>query len=86
MATKDDDAPEGYVKESDLDAIIAKKMVDREQAHEKELTAARARAPQLVVPAHAGGPGNDNHRESWSLAEQEAAARGDDLEHWHDDE
>jgi hypothetical protein len=46
--------------------------------------AVAARAPFLLVPADGGGPGNDNHQVSWSLAMQEAARRGEWLEEWGD--
>jgi hypothetical protein len=82
---RDDDTSGEYVKASDVDALIATKLAERDAAHEKEMTKARAAMPQLQVAAHSGGPGVDNHRPSWSKAEQEASQAGEDLDHWHDD-
>lgn len=71
-------APEGYISRAELDQILA----ERDRKHEEELATVKARLPQLQVPAHGGGPGNDQHQNSWNLAEQEAAARGEVLDHW----
>ncbi|HVH71534.1 MAG TPA: hypothetical protein VNB49_10540 [Candidatus Dormibacteraeota bacterium] len=56
----------------------------RIEALEKALTSTAARVPQLVVPAHGGGPGNDQHQAAWSKAEQEWAQAhpGELLDHW----
>lgn len=80
------DTSEQYVRAEDVDRIIAERLAERDKQHEQETAKLRALTPQLVVSQHGGGPGNDNHRPSWSLAEQEAAARGEDFEHWHDGE
>lgn len=52
---------------------------------EKQLAASNARVtamtPQSGVPANGGGPGVNNHLDSWSLAQQEAANAGE----WHDE-
>jgi hypothetical protein len=85
---QDTDNPETtqeYVKASDVNALIEKRLAERDAAHEKEMTKARAAIPQLQVGANAGGPGVDNHRPSWSKAEQEAAQAGEDFDYWHDD-
>lgn len=66
----------------DFDTRFEKAMAAERAKHEKEMQATLARVPQLDVPAHSGGPGNDNHQRSWSLADQEAAMRGDTLDHW----
>lgn len=71
-------APEGYISRSDLEQILQ----ERDQRHAEEMEAVKARLPQLQVPAHSGGPGFDNHQKSWNLSEQEAAARGEHLDHW----
>lgn len=68
----------GTITRDELERILA----DREAAHREELQAARAGFPSAQVPAHSGGPGADNHQRSWSLVEQEAALRGETLDHW----
>jgi hypothetical protein len=75
-STKVDDA----IQEA-VDRALAK----RDQEHAAEVAKLRAQVPQLVVAQHGGGPGNDNHRPSWNLAEQEAARRGEELPHWYPD-
>jgi hypothetical protein len=75
-----------YIHRSDIDRVIEEKLAERDKQHAAETAKLRNLVPQLVVSQHGGGPGNDNHRPSWNLAEQEAAARGEDLDHWHDDE
>jgi hypothetical protein len=74
-----------YVRADEVDRIIAEKLAERDRQHAKETEQLRSLVPQLVVPMHAGGPGNDNHRPSWNLAEQEAASRGEHLDHWDDE-
>lgn len=68
---------------TDLDAIIAEKVAAalalREQQHADQVTALRAMIPDHTIPQNGAGPGIAIRR-SWSLAEQEAAARGED--HW----
>lgn len=83
----EDGNKEQYVPLSELDKIIAERVSAalREQAdeHAKNMAAALQQAnPGNLVPAHAGGPGHGRHQRSWSLAEQEAAARGEVLDHW----
>jgi len=72
----------GYVSVADLDEIIARKLAERDAEYAAQLASVRALIPVAVVPAHGGGPGNDNHQKSWNLAEQEAAQRGEVLDHW----
>lgn len=67
-----------YISRADLEAILAA----RDAQHAAEMEAVRNQLPTLVVPANGGGPGNDNHQASWSLAEQEAAQRGETLSTW----
>jgi hypothetical protein len=73
-----------FISRAELEKILA----ERDQAHRQELAAVRATVPAAMVPMHGGGPGVDKHQRSWSLAEQEIAARGDVLDHWEglDDE
>jgi hypothetical protein len=75
-------------KESKVDDAIQeavnKALAERDKEHATEIARLQAQVPQLVVAQHGGGPGNDNHRPSWNLAEQEAAREGQDLDHWHD--
>lgn len=71
-------APEGYISRAELDAILA----ERDRQHAEQVEAVRAQLPRALVPAHGGGPGNDNHQKSWCLAEQELAQRGESLDHW----
>lgn len=70
------------ISRADLDAYIQAKLDERDAEHAAQLASVRALIPVAMVSAHAGGPGTDNHQRSWSLAEQEAAARGEVLEHW----
>jgi len=76
--TRVDNPPSGYISREELDRILA----ERDQKHAEEMAVVRSRLPVAIVPANAGGPGNDNHQVSWSLAEQEAAARGEMLDTW----
>jgi hypothetical protein len=69
---------DGYISRADLEEILA----ERDRNHKAELAAARSAMPQAMVAAHAGGPGSDQHQVSWNLAEQEAAQRGEMLDHW----
>lgn len=69
----------GYISREELEAILA----ERDKKHAEELSAVRAKVPVAMVPANSGGPGIDQHQVSWSLVEQEAAARGDVLDHWN---
>lgn len=62
----------------ELDKILK----ERDAEHAKQLAAARTGFPAAMVHANAGGPGTDNHQASWSQAEQEAAVRGEILDHW----
>lgn len=71
-------APSGYISREELEHILA----ERDRAHAEEIASVKSRLPVAVVPQHSGGPGNDNHQNSWNLAEQEAAARGEILDHW----
>lgn len=71
--------PQGdYISRADLEAILAA----RDAEHAAEMEAVRNQLPTLVVPANGGGPGNDKHQVSWSLAEQQAAQRGETLPTW----
>ncbi len=67
---------------SEVDKIIRDALAEQQRAHDQELADVRQMLPTAMVPAHGGGPGVDNHQSSWSLAEQEAAARGETLDHW----
>lgn len=80
MATEPNygDAPEGFVSRAELDAILA----DRDAKHAEAMAAVKSKLPVAMVAANSGGPGTDNHQASWSLAEQEAAAKGQVLDHW----
>jgi len=71
-------APSGYVSREELDHLLA----ERDRKHAADVEQYKSRVPQLMVAANAGGPGSDNHQRSWSLAEQEVAARGEILDHW----
>lgn len=69
------------------DTVYTKSDVDKMIADLKEeLSAANAkiaaRIPDALIVQNGGGPGNDNHQSSWSLAEQELAQAGKTLEHW----
>ena len=74
----------GMLTRDEVDRLISEKLAERDRDHAAEVAKLQAQVPQLVVSAHGGGPGNDNHLRSWSLADQEAARRGDDLDHWHE--
>jgi hypothetical protein len=73
-----DPAPEGYISLAQLEELLTA----RDKQHAEELAVVKARVPIAIVPANAGGPGNDQHQDSWSLAEQEVAAKGEVLDHW----
>jgi hypothetical protein len=75
-STKVDDA---------IQEAVDRALAQRDKEHAAELAKLQAQVPTLVVAQHGGGPGNDNHRPSWNLAEQEAARNGEDLDHWHDE-
>ena len=72
-----------HLTDEELDARIAAAVAKANAQYAEQLAAVRAKLPVSQVPAHAGGPGVDNHRASWSQAEQEASQRGEDYEHWH---
>lgn len=63
-------------------AEVEEILAERDRRHSEELAQARAGFPQSSVAMYAGGPGVDNHQPSWSQVEQEAAARGEKLDHW----
>lgn len=72
--------PEGdtvYTK-SDVDKMLADLKDELSKANQK----IAARIPNALIVQNGGGPGNDNHQSSWSLAEQELAQAGETLEHW----
>lgn len=71
-----------YVRMDEVEALIERRLKERDEEHARELAEVRATMPQLTVREHGGGPGNDNHQASWSLAEQEAAGRGETLDTW----
>lgn len=71
-------APEGYISREELEQILA----ERDRKHAETMETFRARLPIAMVPAHSAGPGINNHQASWSKAEQEAAQRGETLDHW----
>lgn len=73
--------PAGYVKREDVEEIVRQAIEKRDAEHAKETEQLRAALPADLTPAHSGGP-QHRKRASWSLAEQEAALRGDHLEHW----
>lgn len=80
---EDNPPPQGSDETITLTRAELYKLLDeRDQKHAEELAAVRAKLPVALVPAHAGGPGIDRHQASWSLAEQEHAARGEELDHW----
>jgi hypothetical protein len=71
--------PDGeYISRTELEALLE----ERDKKHAEAMAEVRAKLPVAMVPAHSGGPGIDQHQKSWSLAEQEAAARGEMLDHW----
>lgn len=76
--TETTEAPAGYISRAELEKILA----ERDKAHAETIAAIKSRMPVAVVAQHGGGPGNDHHQESWNLAEQEAARRGETLDHW----
>lgn len=79
MTPKSDTPPSSdSISRSELNEILA----ERDRKHAEEMAEVRLHVPQAMVAANSGGPGSDNHQRSWSLAEQEVAARGDVLEHW----
>lgn len=77
-ATETTNAPSGYISREQLDEILAA----RDAKHAEEMAQARSRIPVAQVAMHGGGPGIDQHQVSWNLAEQEAARRGESLDHW----
>jgi hypothetical protein len=79
--TEQQQAPQ-FVNLSDVQQMIADALAENDKKHAEELATVRAAFPQALVPANSGGPGIDNHRPSWNLAEQEAANRGEHLPHW----
>lgn len=81
-----DSEPQPTSREDEISAAVERALAKRDRQHAQETAKLRNQVPTLVVSAHGGGPGNDNHRPSWNLAEQEAAARGEHLDHWDDDE
>jgi len=66
----------------EVNRLIAEAIRQRDEEHEAQLAEVRQMLPTAMVPANGGGPGVDNHQVSWSLAEQEAAAAGETLDHW----
>lgn len=64
------------VSVADLDALIAERMQARDLEHQREIEDMQARIPSDTIPMHGAGPGLSKRR-SWSLAEQEAAHRGE---------
>jgi hypothetical protein len=74
---------EQMFSKDDVAQMIQDALDKRDKDHAEQLAAVRAAYPQALVPIHGGGPGSDNHQPSWSLAEQEAATRGED--HWSGD-
>lgn len=81
---REENAPDkgSMLTRDEVDRIIAERLEERDKHHAEEVARLQAQVPQLVVPAHGGGPGNDNHQRSWNLAEQEAARAGEHLDHW----
>lgn len=67
-----------FISRSEVEALLA----ERDRKHAEELAAIQSKLPIAQVAAHGGGPGIDNHQQSWNLAEQEAAQRGELLDHW----
>lgn len=76
--TQTDAPPVGYISLAQLEEVLA----ERDRKHAEQMESVRAQIPVAQVPANSGGPGNDHHQKSWSLAEQEAAQRGETLDHW----
>jgi hypothetical protein len=74
----DTSVPEGYMSRDEVLALLE----ERDKQHAEDMAAVRARVPVAMVAANGGGPGVDQHQVSWSLAEQEAAQRGEVLDHW----
>lgn len=66
-----------------IDAKVAERVAATEEAHAKALAEAYSLVPRNTIPNYGGGPTVNNIRPSWSLAEQELARSGEDLEHWH---
>jgi hypothetical protein len=80
--TPDSPPDEKYMSRAEVEALLA----EREEKANARVARARASVPQALVPAHGGGPGVDQHQRSWSQAEQEAAQRGEVLDHWEVDD
>lgn len=77
--TKDEET----VPLSEVQRLIDEALNKRDKENADNMAAALAAAnPGNTVPAHSGGPGHGRHQRSWNLAEQEAAARGETLDHW----
>jgi hypothetical protein len=72
----DPNAGSGYVKQEDVEAIVARAIAERDKQHAEEVASLRAVMPVALVPANSGGPGYDDHRQSWNLAAQEIAQSG----------
>lgn len=70
--------PAGYMSREEVLELLA----ERDRKHAEEMATVKSRLPVAMVPMHSGGPGIDQHQDSWNLAEQEAAARGEILDHW----
>lgn len=83
---REENAPDkgGMLTRDEVDRLIAERLEERDRTHAEEVARLQAQVPQLVVSAHGGGPGNDNHQRSWNLAEQEAARAGEHLDHWRE--
>lgn len=81
-ADKPADTSASYMSREEVEALLA----ERDAKAEARVARARASVPQAQVPEHGGGPGVDQHQRSWSLAEQEAARRGETLDHWEVDD
>lgn len=75
-------ATDDRLTRDEVNKLIADALAERDAQHEAELAEVRQMLPTAMVPANGGGPGVDNHQTSWSLAEQELAARGETLDHW----
>ena len=76
--TETTEAPSGFISREELERILA----ERDRKYAETIEAMKSRMPVAVVAQHGGGPGNDHHQQSWNLAEQEAARRGETLDHW----
>lgn len=74
---------EQFVPLADVQRLIDEALSKRDAEYQGRIADALAAAnPGNLVPAHSGGPGNNRHQKSWSLAEQEASLRGETLDHW----